>query len=317
MTRKVQRPKGWDPKKIKFQDGPVWNQPKIDGCRAYNPEGTLLARTQKLHNNAYTTGFYSRPEYVGMDGELAAERETHPDLCRITSSALRTAEGTPFTLWWLFDFITDDTVNEPYSLRYELLKARVAALQAGGFGLHLRVVPYDVCNNLAELEASHQKWVGMGYEGSCFYNPRLPHKEGDSSPTHGGVNRIKDFVDFEAEVLSFEEGQENLNEAQINELGRQFRTSHQENKIGNGMIGNMKCRMLADVLDPNSKKKVVLKDQIFTCSPGEMPHDERLRFFANPDLILKQTIKGKLFPKGIKDAPRFATYSSIRSQEDL
>jgi DNA ligase-1 len=198
------------------------------------------------------------------------------------------------------------------------MQIRIAELQAQGLCSHLRVVPYVVCNNLEEVEAAHKNWMEMGYEGSCIYNPRLPHKEGDSSASHGGVNRIKDFVDFEAEVLSFEEGQENQNAQQTNELGRSFRSSHQDNKVPNGMIGNMQCRMLEDIFDLYDKKKLlVAKDQIFTCSPGNMPHGDRERFFKNPELLVGQIIKGKFFPKGIKDAPRFPTYTSIRSKEDL
>ncbi len=315
MTRKVMRPKAWDPKKVKF---PCWIQPKIDGVRAYNPEGTLLARTQKKHGNRHTTAFYSQPAYVGMDGELAAELETHPDLCRITSSAVGSYEGTPFTLWWLFDYVVDTTIHLPYEARYNELKQRVAELQAQSKGMRLRVVPYVVCNNLAELEAAHEANMQAGYEGSCIYNPSLPHKEGDSSATHGGVNRIKDFVDFEAEVLSVIEGEENQNEAQTNELGRTFRTSHQANKVPNGMVGNMSCRNLKDVFDIYDKKKLLIaKDQIFTCSPGNMPHSDRLRFFKEQSLIVGKVIKAKFFPKGIKDAPRFPTYQCIRNPEDL
>ena len=83
---------------------PLIAQPKIDGVRGLNMLGTLTGRSLKTHKNVYTTKFYSQSCLIGFDGELAANSETHPDLCRITSSALSTIAGEPFTLWWLFDY---------------------------------------------------------------------------------------------------------------------------------------------------------------------------------------------------------------------
>lgn len=297
---------------------PVWCEPKIDGCRAFNPEGKLLARTLKQHRNPYVTAQYSRPEFIGFDGELAAERETHPDLCRITSSACSRSYGEPYTLWHLFDYVTPDTVKLPYRERYSLLCDAVSDLRAIGAGEHLRVVPYIVCNNVDELMAAHEKWMKMGYEGSCYYDPEALHKEGKSSPKHGGVLRIKDFVDFEAIVEAVTEGETNLNPAQINELGRQFRSSHKENKVPNGMVGSLTCRSLVDVYDLIDKKKLLIaKDQIFTCAPGAMTDAEALEFFQHPELIVGKPSKIKFFPKGMKDAPRFPQWQCIRSEEDM
>jgi DNA ligase 1 len=312
MTIKPMRAENWDPTKIKF---PVWAEPKLDGVRGYNPHGTLLARTLKQHRNRYTTDFYSKPEYIGFDGELAAERETHPALCRITSSAVSTLEGTPYTLWHIFDYVTEETRRYPYCERYAIARDRIKLLQSQGMCGHLRIVPYKVANNLEELMAIHQEYVDAGYEGTCFYGPDVTHKEGKSSPRHNGVLRIKDFIEEEAIVLSITEGETNLNEAQTNELGRTFRSSHQENKIPNGMVGNLQCRLLKDVVYCN--ETILTEGQLITVAPGTMTDVEKRAYYVNPKLIVGQIIKFKFFPKGIKDKPRFPQFQAIRSKEDM
>jgi DNA ligase-1 len=314
QMRKAMRAANWIPAKVKF---PVWAMPKIDGVRALNMTGTLTGRSQKKHKNTAVTARFSKVEYIGLDGEMAAERETHPDLCRITSSVMGTIDGSSQVMWHLFDYITSETINLPYRQRYAMLYEQVAYLRARGH-TRLKVLPYVVCNTLAELEAVHQNNMEAGYEGTCFYGPDVMHKEGKSSPTHNGVLRIKDFIDGEARVLSIAEGDTNNNEAQTNELGRTFRTSHKDNKTPNGLLGSMECEQLADLFDLHDAKKLLMaKGQIFTCSPGKMTEDQKREFLASPEQIVGKTIKFKFFPKGIKDKPRFPNFDSIRSAEDM
>lgn len=309
---KPMRAENADLTKVRF---PVWVEPKIDGVRGYNPEGTLLARTLKQHKNRYTTEFYSKSEYIGFDGELAAESETHPALCRITSSAVSTIAGTPFTLWHIFDFVTQETRTWPYRERYQYAKMKIGSLQQQGLCGHLRMVPYEVANNLDELMAIHQKYVDAGYEGSCYYGPDVTHKEGKSSPRHNGVLRIKDFIEEEALVIGITEGETNLNEAQTNELGRTFRSSHQENKVPNGMVGSLQCRLLKDVVYMG--EVILRKDQEINVGPGTMLEDEKRYYLAHPETIMLHVIKYKFFPKGVKDKPRFPQFQAIRSPEDM
>lgn len=312
---KVMRAENYERNKIRF---PIWVQPKVDGVRAYNPQGTLLSRQLKQHKNRYTTAYFSRSQYIGLDGELAAQDERHPDLCRLTSSAVGTILGEPYTLWHLFDYVTRDTVDKPYEVRYQLLCAKVRELTAAGYGERLRVVPYKVAHNLEEYDAIHEEYMNAGYEGSCYYDPKSTHKEGKSSPKHGGCLRRKDFIDFEAIVEEVVEGETNLNEAQVNELGRQYRTSHQAGKVPNGLVGTIVATSLVDVYDLYEKTKLlVAKGQRFNSSPGHMTEDLKRAILADPSLIVGKPSKFKFFCKGIKDAPRFTQWVSLRSIEDL
>jgi DNA ligase-1 len=285
---------------------PVILQPKIDGVRGLNMGTGLTGRSLKRHKNRYTTDLYSHPSLVGLDGELAAERDTHPDLCRLTSSALGTIKGEPYTLWWLFDYVMLGGSQELYSVRYKALEARVRYLRETTHPLacFLRVVPSVLCTSLAQLLEQETVWLNMGYEGVIIRDPNGVHKSGRSTPKEGGLLRIKRFIEEDAVVEQIIEGDSNENEAQINERGLQFRSSHQENKIPNGMVGSLICK------DVKSGKEM-------TVAAGKMTHEERLLFFADQKLLIGKTIKYKHFPKGVKDKPRFPTFQSLRADSDI
>lgn len=304
----------WNPAKVKF---PVIAQPKIDGVRALNMTGKLTGRSLKPFKNKYLTSQLSHSALVGFDGELAAELHTHPDLCRITSSATGTIEGQPYVLWWLFDYVTVENKLVAYEDRLLQLAQRVDEIKTHHPGLwpHLRLMPSRVCHSMEELEAYDTENLIAGYEGTCFRDPKGLHKQGRSSPTQGGLLRIKRFVDFEFMVHTIIEGEENQNEAQINELGHTFRSSHQENMVANGMVGAMLGNVLADVFDGDTL--LFSKGQEVRVGAGCLTHDQRRHYFNNQDEFKRLVHKAKFFPKGIKDKPRFPTWQSFRNAEDM
>ena len=292
-------------------------QPKVDGVRGLNMGHGLTARSLKKHANIHTTNFFSMAAFVGFDGELAAEHETHPALCRLTTSAVSTITGQPWLKWHLFDYLVPETRGLTYTARHLALTNRVQEIQEKHpeIAQHIRVIPYVIVHSLAELLHWDAVWLKMGYEGTIIRKPEGLHKQGRSTVREGGLLRIKRFIDAEAKVLGLTEGEANNNEAQTNELGKTFRSSHQENKVGNGMIGSMQCELIADVL--HNGKVLFPKGQLVTVSPGEMDHDDRARYFADQTLIVGHVIKFKLFPKGTKDKPRFPVFHSIRSLNDM
>lgn len=298
---------------------PLGAQPKIDGVRGLNMLGKLTGRSLKAHKNRYTTAFYSHSSLIGLDGELAANSEIHPDLCRLTSSALGTIEGQPYTLWWLFDYITPQTILLGYQERYNLLVEKVRELYHTNnlAWQHLRIVPMVICNSLEELLEQDDKWLEMGYEGTCIRKLDGLHKQGRSTVREMGLLRIKRFIESEALVMSIEEGETNNNEAQINELGKTFRSSHKENKVPDGMIGALICKALQDVKDAHSGRLLIEEGQEIKVSPGNMTHDFRTHYFKNQGQIIGKVIKYKFFPKGIKDKPRFPTFQTFRIESDL
>lgn len=295
---------------------PLIAQPKIDGVRALNMTGRFTGRSLKTFKNEYLTKRYSHSSLIGFDGEVAAQDECHPDLCRITSSATGTIKGDPWILWWLFDYIRPETKLLGYAERLEHLRHRIADLlfEAPDIFPHLRLIPSTVVNNLAELNRKDEEYLELGFEGTILRDPNAPHKQGRSG-TKPILWRIKRFIDFEFVVDEIIEGEENLNEAQINELGQTFRSSHQENKVKNGMVGAMVGRVLDNVV--HEKQLLFEKGQVVRVGAGRMTHAQRKLYFENPELLRQKISKAKFFPKGIKDKPRFPTWQSFRDPVDM
>lgn len=307
----------WDEKKQKF---PCIAQPKVDGVRGLNLNGGLTGRSLKKIGNKHTTALFSTEHHLGFDGEMFVGGDPcHPDLCRMTTSATTRISGTPDTKWVLFDYITADTIDLPYIKRLEALESRFSELFHDNWELlqNLFVTEWVWVHSLEELIEWDTKWLEMGYEGSITRDPNGKYKQGRSTVTEGGLQRIKRFIEADARVLSLKEGNTNTNEAQTNELGQTFRTSHQENMVPNGLLGSMECEMLEDAFDPNSKKLLLKKGQIITVAPGTMKETDLANYLANPDQIVGHVIKFKFFPKGVKDKPRFPQYQSHRAASDM
>lgn len=284
---------------------PCLAQPKIDGVRGWNPNGNMLARSMKPHGNHYTRKFFSEPRYTGLDGELAASDERDPLLCTKTTSATSTRKGEPFLLWHCFDLIRQDTILLPYEERYKALQHAVDHI-----GGHLRLIPSHLCKSMKEILEWEELWLDAGYEGIILRNPKGMHKQGRSTPTEGGLLRIKRFIEEEARVIGVTEGFRNDNIAQQNELGQSFRSSHQENKVPNGRIGSLQCIILKD-------SELFKAGQEITVSPGLLTHAECEYFFQHQEEILGRIIKFKHFARGVKDKPRFPTFQSFRALTDM
>ena len=296
---------------------PCGLQPKVDGVRSLTALGPLTGRSLKQHRNAYVNRFFNRPEYEFLDGEMAAQDERHPELCRLTGSALSRKDGEPFVLWHVFDYLHPDVVGRPYIHRYEMLKAHIADMQSRGLAGHLRLMPMVICNTLEEVLYWDAKWLAEGYEGSIKRDLNGAHKQGRSTVREGGLLRIKRFLDFEFRITGVTEGEANENEATLNELGQTNRSTHQENMVPNGLVGTLQGVVIADVCDPQTGAVLLRKDQEVTVAAGRMSHDDRRMYFEDQGSIIGQIGKAKFFPKGIKDKPRFPTFQCLRFDEDM
>jgi DNA ligase-1 len=157
----------------------------------------------------------------------------------------------------------------------------------------------------------------MGYEGVIVRCLKGLYKHGRSTVKQMWLLRGKDFIDFEFVATRITEGRTNLNEATTNERGLTERSTHQENMVPNGMVGNLIGNVCKDVKDPQTKQVLLTAGQEVTVSPGEMDHTMRKHYFENQHLILGQINKAKFFPKGHKDKPRFPIWQSLRAAEDM
>lgn len=279
---------------------PIWGFPKIDGVRICHLTGSATARTLMPHANLYMTRRFSSAIYKGIDGEGTYGSITSKSLCRDTVSALNTIEGQPNIEWHAFDFLREDVVGLMYKDRYQALVEYVEHYCPDG----VKVIPYTVLNSKEEVEAFYEKCLAEGYEGIVLRDPLGLHKNGRCTEIEANYLRMKPSSDKEALVLEIEEAKANLNKPKKNALGYQERSSHKENKVGKGMIGTLICQD-------------VLSGQIIRVGAGKMPHKDRVDFFLHPEKILAKYIKYRSTDTGVKDAPRFGRFISLRAKEDI
>lgn len=296
----------YDEDKLNF---PVFVQPKIDGVRGIylRPKLGFTGRSLKKHGNKFISNLLSDPKYLGLDGELIlGEDPKAKDLCRKTTSAINSYEGEPYFTWYIFDYITDKTITLPYNQRLLELVNRTTALRTyeSDHRVNIKVIENRIASNLQELLAFDKEFTDAGYEGTIIRNPYGLHKSGRSTVKEGLLLRIKRFIQEDAVVISITEAMENTNEKKKNELGHSERSSHKENLIPKGMVGNLICR---DVKTGNT----------ITVGPGKMTHELRTYYFQNQNELIGKVISYKNFPHGVKDKPRFPTFEHIRIDSDI
>lgn len=304
----------WIEANVKF---PCIVQPKIDGVHSLNRDGKCTGRSLKAHANPHTTVVFSQPEYHGFCGEKTQGTDpTRDSLCRDTSSVLGREYGEPEITWWLFDYVTNTIIDLGYRDRMQILLDVVVNLP-DKLSKNIRIIKSKLVNNMEELLAFEDNCLNEGYEGIIIRDPEAKYKYGRCGKTHMGAWRVKRFIDAEILVDELEEGNTNNNEAKTNELGRTERSSHKENKTGNGTVGNMSGKLLKDVLDPQTGAVILHKGDRVKVSQGKMTAEQKKYYWEHQEELLEHVIKFKLFPKGTKDKPRFPTFDSIRNKNDL
>ena len=301
-----------DESKLKF---PLMLLRKIDGSFAFVQNSTLYARSLKQHENIFTTNLYSNPDFEGLRGELiAGDNPVAPDLCRNTSSALRTIQGQPSTTLWCFDYVTHDTKDLPYEKRYILLEAIVDTLSAKYN--YIKIIPAYRAFNLEQYHELRNKFLAEGYEGCVVRCPKAKHKEGRSSAVKPELWRWKPYATAEIVVTKIIEGSTNLNKATTNELGKTKRSSHKENLVPNGQVGTIVGNLINDLTDCFGKV-IAPKGTEINVSPGEMKVKDRKYYFENQHEILEHIVEISYMNYGLKDKPRFSVFKRIRSLVDL
>ena len=285
-------------------DREMWIMPKIDGVRALHINDAFQSRTLKPFPNTHLMAL-DYHQLAGLDGELVKGSPTSGFTCRDTTSGTSTINGPKageFT-WHIFDYVDPKELGAPYAVRYELARQRVSML-SGVVDFGLEIVPYEIATSVEDILRLHAEYVGQGYEGSILRDPLGLYKSGRATVSEGAFFRLKDFIEEEAEVLEVVEGETNNNEATVNKLGYTERSSHKANKVGNGMVGSLRCIDLKT-------------DQEITVSAGRLTHEERKYFFENPNQILGRVIKYRAMPYGKKDLPRFPTFQCFRASFDM
>lgn len=274
-----------DQTKLKF---PCYASPKLDGVRALVKDGVVLSRSLKPIPNKHVQERFGRPEYEGLDGELMLGDPTHPDVYRITVSAVMSQDDDQLVCFHLFDRWDRDYSYNRVSLPHTAYAHPVTSV---------------LVHDLEELERFEARCLKDGYEGVMLRSPDSPYKFGRSTVKEGYLLKLKRFADSEAEILDFEELMSNQNEATTNELGRTERSSHKSGLVPAGVLGALVVRDI--------KTGVTFKiGSGFTAA-------ERASFWSVRAFLKGSLVKYQYFPGGSKDKPRFPTYLGFRDHIDL
>lgn len=286
--------------KIQF---PVLIQPKVDGVRGLVVNGQLRTRTLRPFGNKFIQRELSRLEFSGFDGELYLGSDMcSPSLCRDTTSALNSYQGEPKITFMVFDDISPGTIEKTYLHRLKTAKDRVKELaERNPSQVDITLVQCAMVETLEELEVFEAGWLARGAEGIILRDPYGLYKNGRSTVREGGFLRIKRFADMEVTVIDLIEAQENQNEAVINHLGYTERSSHQDFKVGKGMVGALTCK--------------TDEGQIIRVGPGNLTEGERILYWHQPERILNKRATIKYFPHGMLNAPRFPTFKHLREND--
>lgn len=296
---------------------PCIAQPKIDGVRAMNLNGTLTGRSLDPFKGFGITEYFSTQQLIGFDGEMTLGSKPNCDarLCSMTTGAMGRFKGVsemPDLHWWVFDLITPHHMELSYEQRYYQLSNQIKMLKHP----RVHVVPQFIINNEWALQDRIARFAADGFEGTIIRNPRSVYKPGRST-AEGQLWRVKPWSDFEILVTGITEGQSNGNEAKKNTLGRTERSSAQAGMTPNGQVGSIQGTLLADFHDPVTGKLLFAKGLPITAGSGEMSVVEATDYFANPHRIVGHIAKVKTMTHGVKDLPRFPTYVSHRLPQDM
>jgi DNA ligase-1 len=282
---------------------PVLASTKIDGIRAHQFDGVLYSRKNKRIPNLYTQELFSNSILNCADGELVVGKPNTNSCFNTTQSGVMSQDGEPDVKYHIFDSTFDG--SRPFITRLNDVETMCYRETVPG----VVTVPQKFIYTIEELFDFEDKCVLAGWEGIMIRSINGPYKEGRSTLREGWLIKLKRFQDSEAEILGAYEQETNLNEATTNEIGRNKRSSHQENKIANGHLGGFRVRDI--------KSGVEFDVGTFD---GITKDDRKMyweAFIRNPHCFEGKIITYKFFPVGVKDKPRHPILKGFRSKIDL
>ena len=266
---------------------PVLGSPKLDGLRCIIKDGMALSRNLKPFRNKFVQEQLSTLPN-GLDGELIVGSPCEGNVLGRTQSGIMSTDGEPNFTYWVFD--RWDSVTRPFKARhwslYDIDHPRVQVVH------HAEIVGL---NDFIEYE---QRAIDMGYEGIMIRGIYGHYKFGRATHNDQLLWKFKRFRDGEALVTGLEEGVHNNNEAQLDELGRTKRSSHQAGMVGAGRVGTI----LATDQSTGQQLRI---------SPGEMTAEQRVYYWENQDKLIGHIITFKTFDYGALNVPRFSTFKAF------
>jgi DNA ligase-1 len=212
---------------------PVYAQPKLDGIRCLIIDGKAYSRNLKLIPNKHIQEQLTGLPYA-FDGELILKSGDFNNV----QSGIMSEHGTPDFEYVVFDL--HDMPTWTYAMRVNSL-IRIFASSMFLSGPPVRLIATKVVQDEYELSSWYRDWLEAGYEGAIVRSFDGLYKHGRSTLKQGWMLKLKDFKDDEAMVVGFEELMHNDNAPELNELGAQVRSAHQDNLVPGNMLGALVC----------------------------------------------------------------------------
>ena len=288
---KIQKPLlagKFDSEKAKF---PYAATPKIDGIRFLMVGGAALTRSFKPIRNEYLQKILSSNLPEGIDGEL-----TSGSTFQECSSIMR-IKGEPDFKVWIFDFVNPKGEVKPYKERMDELR------KFENFNIPSYEILFPtIVSNQEQIDQLMINNLNAGYEGLMLRDPNGIYKFGRSSVKENILLKVKEFMDDEAEIISFREKMINTNEGLKDNFGRTKRSSCQDGLKPSGTLGGLILR--------NSEGLE------FSCGSG-LNDALRDEIWKNKSKYLGKLVKYKFMSKGIKDLPRHPVFMGFRDETDL
>lgn len=266
---------------------PVLCTPKLDGIRALVlPKGVLSRSFKPIPNQNIRSQLSQLPRE--LDGELIAGKNFQ-DSTHVVMSEDNT---DPFS-YYIFDYVRDSLSTE-YALRMNQLED----LDLPPFCIKL--LP-TLIRSQAELEVFEEQQLQLGYEGVIIRAPMSPYECKRSNK----ILKMKRFVDSEAIITGFEEGNSNQNTATKNELGHTKRSSAKAGKVPNGSLGKFLAREVSTGIELKIGTGQGLTKAL------------RQEIWNNQSKYLNKIIKFKYQETGTKDKPRIPIFLGFRDERDI
>ena len=288
---KIQKPLlagKFDSEKAKF---PYAATPKIDGIRFLMVGGAALTRSFKPIRNEYLQKILSSNLPEGIDGEL-----TSGSTFQECSSIMR-IKGEPDFKVWIFDFVNPKGELKPYKERMDELR------KFENFNIPSYEILFPkIVSNQEQIDQLMINNLNAGYEGLMLRDPNGIYKFGRSSVKENILLKVKEFMDDEAEIISFREKMINTNEGLKDNFGRTKRSSCQDGLKPSGTLGGFILR--------NSEGLE------FSCGSG-LNDALRDEIWKNQSKYLGKLVKYKYMSKGIKELPRHPVFIGFRDETDL
>lgn len=279
------------PPKLTF---PYLASPKLDGIRCVLKDNMALSRTLKPIPNRRTQHVLSHMKLDGLDGELIVGSPQATDCFRNTSSAIMTHENQPDFTFYVFDDFTNPLAAFKERLDF-------AAEKVNKFGAHIvKLVPHAVIENQAQFDSAEEHFLSLGYEGMMCRSFDGTYKYGRATIKENSLFKVKRYIDAEAIVIGFVELMHNDNEQQLNALGYNRRSSHQQNQRSGNTLGALIA-------------KDILTGIEFNVGTG-FDAAERANIWRNKSNYLNKQFTYKSFKIGVKDKPRHGVFKWWRKE---